>query len=114
MLNIKQGDIYLARCHSDKDSHIIRGYRPVIIVRVIDNSTILHTVPLTANLRKRINRLHIRIEGHGLAQPSIALIEQVRPIDKSLLGKQLGTIAETDKMNQIIRCLVRYFDPSAA
>ena len=113
-MSIKQGDIYLAKCRSGKASHIIRGYRPVVIVRVIDNSTILHAIPLTTNPKKRIDRLHIRIEGHGLAQPSIALIEQVRPIDKGLLGKRIGTIAETEEMNHIVQCLVCYFDPRVA
>ena len=113
-MNIKQGDIYLAQCHSGKASHIIRGYRPVIIVRVVDNSTVLHTIPLTTNMKKRTSRLHIRIEGHGLAQPSIALIEQVRLIDRRLLGKRLGTIAGTKEIDHIIQCLVCYFDPRAA
>ena len=109
-MSINRGDIYLIKCSTGKHSSMINGYRPAIIVQSMENSTLLHVIPLTTSKNRHVNRFHIRIEGHGLTQPSIALIEQLRLIDKDLLIKRIGTLAGTAEMKSIINHLVRYLE----
>ena len=113
-MNIQPGDIFLSKCHANEGSSKIKGLRPVVVVRSVENSTLVHVIPLTTNQKRRISRIHVKIEGHGLKKPSIALIEQTRLIDKKLLGKQIGTIANTKQMSNIIYRLICYFNPNIA
>ena len=113
-MNIKCGDIFFAECRAAKDSCATKGYRPVIVIRALENSTLLHVIPLTTSNKRRISQLHIPVTGHGLKHPSIALIEQLRLIDKSLLGKYIGTLSGTPEMEHILKHIVRFLYPEAA
>ena len=113
-MRIKCGDIFFAECSSSEGSSIIKGYRPVIVIRALEGSTVLHVIPLTSRNKRPISQLHVPIVGHGLKHLSVALVEQLRLIDKSLLGKRIGNLSGSAEMERILKHLTSYLNPQAA
>ncbi len=94
---ITQGQIYMA----DLDPVIGSeqgGYRPVLIVQRYASSSYIPTVMVVAvssrNEKRRDLYYHIDVECLALPKNSIALIEQVRTIDKTRLKEYLGTASD--------------------
>ena len=84
------------------------GCRPVIIVQnntgnLYSPTTII--VPVTARKRKKALPTHIKVKGAGLPKKSIALLEQLRTIDKSRLKEKIGEITRTS-LNKIDKGLL--------
>ena len=111
---IKIGDIYSIDLGGNKTSRIIMGKRPVIVVKAVLNSTLAHVVPLTASEDKLARKTHVIIKGYGLSKPSIALIEQLRLVDKAELGKFIGSLYGTKELDEIFSRLVRFFESDIA
>lgn len=100
---VKRGSIYSAYLSgalgSEQD-----GIRPVLVVINKDggiNSPVITVVPITSKLKVNKNSnvdpnkdRHILIEGAALNYSSIALVEQVRTIDKLRLKNKLGEVTE--------------------
>ena len=61
--------------------HVQRGTRPVVSV-----------VPCTTQRHKPALPTHVYLRGYGLSSGSIAMCEQVMPLDKSCLLRHIGTI----------------------
>jgi mRNA interferase MazF len=68
----------------------------------------INVVPFTSQKRK-ILPIHVVIEGFGLSMRSVALTELVTSVDKSRVLKKIGSIAGTEKMAMIERCLCNQF-----
>ena len=78
------------------------GCRPVIIVQnntgnLYSQTTII--VPVTARKRKKALSTHIEVNGAGLPKKSIALLEQLRTIEKSRLKEKIGRITQLSLNN---------------
>lgn len=93
---MKRGDIYFA----DLDPVIGSeqgGFRPVLIIQNDLGNRFSPTVialPLTSKTGKASLRTHVPLvppQG-GVSRPSIILCEQVRTLEKSRLGRYLGTL----------------------
>lgn len=93
---MKRGDIYFA----DLDPVIGSeqgGFRPVLIIQNdLGNrfSPTVIAIPLTSKTGKAPLRTHVPLvppQG-GVSRPSIILCEQVRTLEKSRLGRYLGTL----------------------
>ncbi len=93
---MKRGDIYFA----DLDPVIGSeqgGFRPVLIIQNDLGNRFSPTVialPLTSKTGKAPLRTHVPLvppQG-GVSRPSIILCEQVRTLEKSRLGRYLGTL----------------------
>ena len=104
---VKKGEVYYADLNP-----IIGceqgGCRPVIIVQnntgnLYSPTTII--VPVTARKRKKALPTHIKVKGAGLPKKSIALLEQLRTIDKSRLKEKIGHIDDENVMNKINNAL---------
>ena len=87
------------------------GGRPVgIVCNDVANlhSPTVTIVPLTSQIKKRNQPTHV-ILGHreatGLNKPSMALCEQVRSMDKSMLGHCVGRVISQGAMDRITRGL---------
>lgn len=93
-MNIKRGDIYYA----DFDIYIGSeqgGKRPVVIIQNdIGNrwSPTVIVAAVTSKIKKTVLPTHVEINTESLAKDSIALLEQIKTIDKSRLGDYLGTV----------------------
>lgn len=104
---ILRGDIYMATLETEENSHVIRGVRPVIVVSnntVNYYSPVINVIPLTAQKKKPLP-VHVDLSGFGLAKDSTAIVEQVLTIDKSSLVKRIGSLAGTEKMQEIVSAL---------
>ena len=97
---IHRGEIYYADLSptigSEQD-----GYRPVLIVQNNTGNRYSPTtqiVPITTQVKKTTLPIHVSISKCcGLETDSIALIEQLRTIDKSRLGEYVGEISSCEQ-----------------
>lgn len=115
-MNIRFGDIFYAILNPTIGSEQ-NGVRPVIIVQNNKGNRYSPTtivVPITSKLSKRALPTHIILENtEGLETKSMALIEQIRTLDKSRLltritrvnDKDLEKVKEAIKNNLNIRGL---------
>lgn len=109
MEEIRWGQIWYIKAR-DKNGHLQYGERPAIIVsNDIGNnhSPMVNVVPLTSNLYKKPIPTHCEIISAPL--PSIALCEQVVPIDKTDLINCVGE-CKTFEMRQVKICLMIQFN----
>lgn len=110
MLKVKRGQIYMALLDRGFGSEQ-GGQRPVLIIQNdIGNaySPVTIVAPITSSRNKRNLPTHVTIEKCGLHTESIALLEQIRAIDKirlqNLMGKADDEIME--KVNEALRISV--------
>jgi len=95
--SIKQGSIILADLNPIKGSEQ-GGYRPVLVMQNNILNKHLSTVvvaPITKNLKAKgfFTTFLIDKKSSGLSFDSLALLFQIRTIDKARLKKPLGTIS---------------------
>jgi mRNA interferase MazF len=99
-MKILQGDIFMADLSPTMESEQA-GFRPVL---VIQNNTLnknLNTViivPITGNLRAkgRLTTFLLNKENSDLKKESIALLFQIRTIDKARLKQQVGHLQKPE------------------
>ena len=106
MREIKRGDIYKADLSPVVGSEQ-GGIRPVVIVHNdMGNrySPTIIVVPITTRLNKKNLPTHTKINNSSLLKESIALMEQIRTIDKSRLIEFIGVLNESE-MNRITEAL---------
>lgn len=109
--DVLRGDIWLVNFHEPRGD-IIRGKRPAIIVSVNKqnrSSGIVTVVPLTSALKRPMS-CHVCICGYGLHKESTALAEQITSIPKTWLIHRLGSLIESEKMNELEQAMVRQLD----
>lgn len=105
----KYGEIYYANLPIQPNSQIQQGIRPVIVVSNDKNnyySTVVHVVPLTAKTTKHNLPTHVKVNGFGLSKPSIALCEQIIPIDKCRIMEKVGFIDNPNVYNSIQKAMM--------
>lgn len=105
-MDIKRGNIFLADLNPTVGSEQ-NGIRPVVIVQNdIGNkySPTVIIVAVTSKLEKRSLPTHVRLENVCLAKNPIALLEQVRTIDKSRLLEYIGSVSE-EELSDISKAL---------
>ena len=101
---VKKGEVYYA------DLNPIIGCEQGGCRPVQNNTGNLYSpttiiVPVTARKRKKALPTHIKVKGAGLPKKSIALLEQLRTIDKSRLREKIGEITRTS-LNKIDKGLL--------
>ena len=100
---IYRGDIYLANLNPYKGSEQ-GGKRPVIIIQNDVGNHYSPTVIVTAVTsrfsKKRALPTHVPLDNEELEKNSLALLEQIRTIDKSRLIRKIGRVPE-EKMKEI-------------
>ncbi|MGM9683378.1 MAG: type II toxin-antitoxin system PemK/MazF family toxin [Eubacteriales bacterium] len=100
---IYRGDIYLANLNPYKGSEQ-GGKRPVIIIQNDVGNRYSPTVIVTAVtsrfFKKRALPTHVPLDNEELEKNSLALLEQIRTIDKSRLIRKIGRVPE-EKMKEI-------------
>ena len=92
---IKRGDMFYANLNPAIGSE--QGeFRPVLAVQNnagnINSPTIV-VVPITSNLNKKTLPTHVLVpQASGLEHDSLALVEQIRTIDRSRIAEYIGRI----------------------
>lgn len=94
-MKIKRGDLYYADLSPVVGSEQ-GGVRPVIIIQNdMGNkySPTIIVVPITSQIKKTKLPTHVNLSGNkfGLPKNSVALLEQVRTIDKRRLRDKIGS-----------------------
>jgi mRNA interferase MazF len=108
---IRRGDVYLARLGDERAEGL--DEIPVIVMSrdsLNQNCPVVVVIPVvekTSKTRIYPSRAPVRAGDGGIKADSIALGEQVRSLDASRLGKQLGhlavhTIAEMSAVLKIV------------
>ena len=101
-LKIKLGDIFYAVLTPTVGSEQ-GGIRPVLIIQNNKGNRYSPTtivVPITSSLSKRNLPTHVPLSSTiGLERKSIALIEQIRTLDKSRLLKKITRVSDEDLKN---------------
>jgi len=111
--DIKKGNVYyanLAHYYGSEQG----GYRPVLIIQNDVGNKYSQTTlvaPLTSKIAKKKLPTHVHLEAgnYGLKKDSIALLEQVRVIDKNLLGDFVTSI-DYEKMIEVNNAIAVSFD----
>lgn len=99
-MEINQGDIFITDLNPIK-GHEQAGLRPVLIIQNNVLNSKLNTVvivPITSNLKTKgfLTTFFLSKEGAKLNTDSIALLFQIRTIDKSRLQKRIGEMGKKD------------------
>jgi mRNA interferase MazF len=94
MADIEPGFVLLVN-YGDGIGREQSGQRPVVVVSSIDHLDIadqlVTVIPCTTVMRGWPN--HVRLTGPiGLSQPTVAITEQIRTIDRSRLLRITGTV----------------------
>jgi mRNA interferase MazF len=104
---VMRGQMYLADLNPVVGSEQ-GGIRPILVVQNnIGNrhSPTIIVVPITTQVKKTNMPTHVRIPpSFGLPHDSMAMMEQIKTIDKSRLGEYLGYL-EDDVMDSIGKAL---------
>ena len=104
---IYRGDIYLANLNPYKGSEQ-GGKRPVIIIQNdVGNHyspTVIVTAVTSRFFKKRALPTHVPLDNEELEKNSLALLEQIRTIDKSRLIRKIGRVPE-ETMKDIDRAI---------
>lgn len=94
---IRRGDIYLANLNPFKGSEQ-GGKRPVIIIQNdvgnLHSPTVIVTAVTSGFFKKRVLPTHVPLDNAELEKNSLALLEQIRSIDKSRLIEKLGRVTD--------------------
>ena len=107
---MKKGEIWIVVLPS-VDGHEQYGMRPVVLIAVT-NSTVAIGIPCTANMRALRFPHTVSIPSsttNGLEQDSIALVLQIRAIDKKRLQKKIGVLEKPllQKIDRELRRLLK-------
>ena len=77
------------------------GCRPVVVIQTFLNSSMILIAPVTSK-KKGLMRTHVSLKGvNGLDDNSIALLEQIRSIDKERISKVISMVSD-DIMEQLM------------
>lgn len=77
-----------------------------ILERILLSITVLYIIPLTSSEVKHNLPTHVDIIGYGLSKPSIALCEQIVPLDKNRLLEKVGKINDQELQYSIQRAMM--------
>lgn len=103
MQNIYQGEIYLSDLNPTK-GHEQSGHRPVLIMQnniLNQNLSTVVIIPITSNLKHKDNltAYYLKKESSFLKNDSLALLFQIRSIDKLRLIKRVGNVSGEEFLN---------------
>lgn len=117
MHNLRRGQLWMADLGTIHgcDAHIKRGIRPVIIVsnnKANENSSVLHVVPVTTKVRRRLYLpTHVFLNGFrtsGLHSHSVAACEQVQAINTTDLIERIGTLSGTQMLKVSLALAIQF------
>ena len=108
--DVKRGQIYMADLNPVMGSEQ-GGFRPVVVIQNDVGNQFSPTIIVAAitTRNKKSIPTHAKLTSAGLPKDSIALLEQIRTIDKCRLIEYMGEVSETE-MNRITEALRKSID----
>lgn len=106
--NIRRGDIFWVDLDPAKETEIQKT-RPCLVIShdvMNENYTRVIVAPITSNTKKIYPFDYLLKEDFGVSGK--VLVHQLRTVDKSRLGKKIGTLSLTDmkEVNEIIEFIM--------
>jgi mRNA-degrading endonuclease toxin of MazEF toxin-antitoxin module len=104
----ERGAIYLVDFGDDKSCCLTVGARPAVCISADsyhENSPILRVVPMTKHFKSIDAGYHVFVNRDkcvGLNESGMALGEQTRPIDRSMIIKKIGVVADEGLFEEIL------------
>ncbi len=104
----ERGAIYLVDFGDDKSCCLTVGARPAVCISADSyhgNSPILRVVPMTKHFKSIDAGYHVFVNRDkciGLKESGMALGEQTRPIDRSMIIKKIGAINDEGLFEEIL------------
>ena len=102
---MEQFDVYMCNLPSSEGSRIICGPHPIVVIscnRINRTSPVITGIPLTSKIKLMDLPTHIPLQGIG-TRSSIALCEQVMPVDRKDIMHYMGTVSNADDRSALIR-----------
>lgn len=96
----KKWDIVMAEFGENYDTCMMQGYRPAIVVSSEEynlHAPIVFLIPLSKQLKGIDRDYHVFVDKDdcaGYNASGIALIEQMRPMDKIFLNRRIGEVMD--------------------
>ena len=93
---VKRGEMYFADLSPSVGSEQ-NGFRPVLIIQNNVGNKYSPTVviaAITSKPKKTLMPTHYSLQGSGLENPSVVLLEQLQTIDKLRLCDYIGQVSE--------------------
>jgi mRNA interferase MazF len=90
--SIRRGDIWMVELE-ESYQYMLKGLHPVVLLsnfRCLKNSPLIQVAPISS--KPKCQPFHVEVEGCGLNNKSIILVEQVTTINKSALKHQIGKL----------------------
>jgi len=106
----KRGEIYLTAL-DPTIGHEIRKTRPALIIQndILNEHLATTTVAaITSTVRFPLSPVHVLLEANqatGLAVPSVAVLNQLRTVDRRRFVKRLGAV-DADIMRQVDEAII--------
>lgn len=104
----ERGAIYLVDFGDDKSCCLTAGVRPAICISTDSyhgNSPILRVVPMTRHFKSIDAGYHVfvnRDKCAGLRESGMAMGEQTRPVDRSMIIRKIGVITDDALFDEIL------------
>jgi mRNA-degrading endonuclease toxin of MazEF toxin-antitoxin module len=111
----KKWDIVMVEFGQAFDCCLIRGYRPAIVYsgnEYNENSPIMQVIPLTRKMKGVDRDYHVFLDKHdciGYESSGIALIEQIRPVDRKYVNRKVGEIDDFRAIDKIDEAVAEFF-----
>ena len=102
---MKQYEVYMCNLPSSEGSRIICGPHPIVVIsnnRINQTSPVITGIPLTSKIKRLDLPTHILLKGVG-TRNSVALCEQVMPVDRKDVMHYMGTVSNADDRCALIR-----------
>ena len=93
-------DIVMAEFGQDYNGCVIRGYRPAVVFSLDaynESSPIMILIPLTKRLKGVDRDYHVFVDKNdckGYDASGIALVEQMRPMDRRFVNRKIGEVVD--------------------
>ena len=112
---LKRWDIVMAEFGQDYDeTNLMQGYRPAIVFsrdRYNLFSPVIFLVPLTKQLKGIDRDYHVFVDKRdciGYAGSGMALVEQMRPVDRTFVKRRIGEVSEQRLRDKLEEAAVRF------
>lgn len=108
-------DIVMVEFGQEYDCCLIRGYRPAIVysdTEYNEHSPIMHVIPLTRKLKGVDRDYHVFLDKNdciGYESSGVALIEQIRPVDRKFMKRKVGEVDDFRAIDKIDAAVEEFF-----
>jgi mRNA-degrading endonuclease toxin of MazEF toxin-antitoxin module len=108
-------DIVMVEFGQVTDCCLIRGYRPAIVYSGSEynqHSPIMQVIPLTRKLKGVDKDYHVFLDKNdciGYESSGVALIEQIRPVDRKYVNRKVGEVDDFRAVHKIEDAVSAFF-----